>query len=171
MQGFAKNSVVWLSTLSRARYLGFFFKREWLCEKCRNTGFSSGLDFPVFELNKEAYAVNLRIQSEYGKIWTRKNSVFGNFSRNEFYAYLSYAQNRKIACKRFLDLKGSITKEKEVINAARLGFLQIKWFSDFMEVVLEQLSLEKNTQGACLSTKNICINGCVFEILKITVEY
>ena len=28
------------------------------------------------------YAVNLRIQSEYGKIRTRKNSVFGHFSRS-----------------------------------------------------------------------------------------
>ena len=35
--------------------------------------------FPVFELNTEIYSVNLRIQSEYRKIRTRKNSVFGHF--------------------------------------------------------------------------------------------
>ena len=39
-----------------------------LCEKCQNTVFF--------------YFVNLRIQSEYGKIRTRKNSVFGHFSRS-----------------------------------------------------------------------------------------
>ena len=27
------------------------------------------------------YSVNLRIQSEYRKIWTRKNSIFGHFSQ------------------------------------------------------------------------------------------
>ena len=35
----------------------------------------------VFGLNTEIYAVNLRIQSEYRKIRTRNNSVFGHFSR------------------------------------------------------------------------------------------
>ena len=37
--------------------------------------------FPVFGLNTEIYGVNLRIQSEYRKMRTRKNSVFGHFSR------------------------------------------------------------------------------------------
>ena len=36
--------------------------------------------FPAFGLNTEGYSVSLRIQSECGKIWTRKNSVSGNFS-------------------------------------------------------------------------------------------
>ena len=38
--------------------------------------------FPVFGLNTEIYGVNLRIQSEYRKIQTRKNSVFGHSSRS-----------------------------------------------------------------------------------------
>ena len=38
---------------------------------------------PVFGLIMEIYAVNLRIQSEYGKIRIRKNSTFGHFSRSE----------------------------------------------------------------------------------------
>ena len=38
--------------------------------------------FPVFELKTERYSVSLRIQSECGKIRTRKNSIFGNFSRS-----------------------------------------------------------------------------------------
>ena len=43
----------------------------------------SGPYFPIFGLNTEIYGVNLRIQSEYRKIRTRKNSVFGHFSRSE----------------------------------------------------------------------------------------
>ena len=45
-------------------------------------GVSSGRYFPVFELNMEIYRVNIRIQSEYSKIRTRKNSIFGHFSRS-----------------------------------------------------------------------------------------
>ena len=36
------------------------------------------------ELNTEIYSVNLRVQPEQGKIGTRKNSVFGHFSRSVF---------------------------------------------------------------------------------------
>ena len=42
-------------------------------------GVISSLYFNIFLLN----AVNLRIQSEYRKILTRKNSVFGHFSGSE----------------------------------------------------------------------------------------
>ena len=38
--------------------------------------------FHVFGLYTEIYGVNRRIQSTYRKIWTRKNSVFGHFSRS-----------------------------------------------------------------------------------------
>ena len=44
-------------------------------------GVFSGLYFPVFGLNTEIYSVNIRIQSEYRKIRSRKNSVFGHFLR------------------------------------------------------------------------------------------
>ena len=37
--------------------------------------------FPAFGLNTGTYGANLRIQSECGKIRTRKNSVFGQYSR------------------------------------------------------------------------------------------
>ena len=40
----------------------------------------SGQYFPVFGLSTEIYSVVLRIQCEYRKIWTRKNSVFGHFN-------------------------------------------------------------------------------------------
>ena len=45
-------------------------------------GVISGPYFPVFGLNLEIYFVNIRIQSEYRKIRTRNNSVFGHFSRS-----------------------------------------------------------------------------------------
>ena len=43
--------------------------------------------FPTFGLR---YLVSLRIQSECGKIRTRKNSVFGYFSRNDSIALIQY---------------------------------------------------------------------------------
>ena len=53
-----------------------------LREKFPNNGVFSGPYFPVFGLNTEIYGVNLRIQSEYRKIRTRKNYAFGHFSRS-----------------------------------------------------------------------------------------
>ena len=44
--------------------------------------------FPAFGLNTEVYSVNLRIQSKCEKIRTRKNSVFGQFSRSVLLAIL-----------------------------------------------------------------------------------
>ena len=50
----------------------------------RYGGFFSGPFFLAYGLNTERYgAISLRIQSEYGKIRTRKNSVFGHFSHSE----------------------------------------------------------------------------------------
>ena len=47
--------------------------------KVSKYGVFSGPYFPLFGLNTERYGVNLHIQSECGKIRTRKNSVFGHF--------------------------------------------------------------------------------------------
>ena len=46
-------------------------------------GVISGPYFPVFRLNTQNYGINLCIQSEYRKIWTRNNSLFRHFSRSE----------------------------------------------------------------------------------------
>ena len=40
--------------------------------------------FLTFGLHTERYGVSLRIQSECGKIRTRKNSVFGHFSHSDW---------------------------------------------------------------------------------------
>ena len=50
--------------------------------KVSKYGLFSGSYFPVFGLNMEIYSVNLRIQSKYGKIRSRKNSAFRLFSRS-----------------------------------------------------------------------------------------
>ena len=51
--------------------------------KVSKYGVFSGPYFPAFGLNTERYEVSLRIQSECGKIRTRKYSVFGHFSRSD----------------------------------------------------------------------------------------
>ena len=50
--------------------------------KVSKYGVISGPYFPVFGLNADIYFVNLCIQSEYRKIRTRNNSVFGHFSHS-----------------------------------------------------------------------------------------
>ena len=50
--------------------------------KVSKYGVFSGPYFPAFGLNTERYSVSLRIQSEYGKMRTRKSSVFEHFSRS-----------------------------------------------------------------------------------------
>ena len=55
---------------------------------------------------------SLRIQSEYGKIRTRKNSVFGHFSRSEFLSRSDDSHNfsrRFLLCK--TEREGTITSE------------------------------------------------------------
>ena len=66
------------------KFKNFLYKKIWLIYiygavwKVSKYGNFSGPYFPVFGL----YSVNLRIQFEYKKIRTRKNSVFGHFSRS-----------------------------------------------------------------------------------------
>ena len=63
------NAIAYLFTARKVTKYGVFF----------------GPYFPVFGLNTEIYSVNLRIQSKYRKIRTRKNSVFGHLSRFGYY--------------------------------------------------------------------------------------
>ena len=41
------------------------------------------LYFTTFELNAKFYGVNVRIHSECGKLWAKKNSECGLFSSDE----------------------------------------------------------------------------------------
>ena len=51
--------------------------------KVSKYGVFSGPYFPAFGLNTERFFVSFRIQSECGKIRTRKNYIFGYFSRSD----------------------------------------------------------------------------------------
>ena len=51
--------------------------------KVSKYGVISGPYFPAFGRNTERYEASVRIQSEYWKIRTRNNSVFGHFSRSD----------------------------------------------------------------------------------------
>ena len=66
-------------------YLWWNIWRKYPAWKVSKDGPFSGPYFPVFGLNTKIYGANLRIQSEYRKIRTRKNSVFGHFSRSDSY--------------------------------------------------------------------------------------
>ena len=54
-----------------------------------------GQYFSVFRLNTEIYSANIRFQSEYRKIRTRNNSVFGPFSRSVIVHYYCYCLKRQ----------------------------------------------------------------------------
>ena len=67
----------------------------------------SGPCFPAFGLNTDIYSVNLRIQSKYGKIRTRKILYLDNF----------YAVPLSVTCQWFdLDSKGYMTIGKNFRN-------------------------------------------------------
>ena len=59
------------------------FAFELTAWKLSKTGIFSSSYFPVFGLNTKICGANHCIQSEYRKIRTRKNSVFGHFSRSD----------------------------------------------------------------------------------------
>ena len=64
--------------------------------KVSKYGVFSGPYFPAFAVNTETYGVNLRIQFECRKIRTRKNSVFGYFSRSDELTRVVIARNHHI---------------------------------------------------------------------------
>ena len=64
------------------------FKLPYTAWKLSKYGVFSGPQFLVFGLKTEIYFVNLRIQSKYRKIRTRRNSLFEHFSRGVFYTPL-----------------------------------------------------------------------------------
>ena len=77
-------NAILLSQESNVRfYLNFWpIKYANTAWKVSKYGVFSGPYFPALGLNTERYSVSLHIQSECRKIWTKKNSVFGHFSRS-----------------------------------------------------------------------------------------
>ena len=71
----------------------FSFSTAW---KVSKYGVFSSPYFPAFGLNTEIYFVNLRILSEYRKIRTRKNSVFGRVSPIVYHIGSEFNANRNL---------------------------------------------------------------------------
>ena len=69
----------------------------------------SGPYFPIFGLNTEIYWVYLSIQLKYGKIRTRKNLVFENFSHSELMIW-------QISFSKFSDVLTASTCAKAIGN-------------------------------------------------------
>ena len=69
-------------------------------------GVISGPQFPVLGPNTDIYSVNLHIQSEYRKIGTRNNSIFGQFSpSNKDYDILAMIKGKRKLVKNYLHRK------------------------------------------------------------------
>ena len=66
--------------------VSYRFSNQYTAWKVSKCGVFSGSYFHVFGLNTEIYEVNFHIQSEYRKIRTRKNGVFGHFSRSGIFS-------------------------------------------------------------------------------------
>ena len=62
----------------------FFSYGYFTSRKVSKYGVIYGPYFPVFGLNTEIHAVNLRIQPEYSKIRSRNNIVFRRLPRSAF---------------------------------------------------------------------------------------
>ena len=79
------NGYLYIDWKHLSQWKGTSRSSPWLCKatawKVSKYGAFCDSYFPVFRLNTKI--VNIRIQSEYRKIRTRKNSVFGHFSRSE----------------------------------------------------------------------------------------
>ena len=65
------------------------FKKKFTVWKTSKYRFFCGLYFPAFWLNMERYPISLHFQPECRKIRTRKNFVFGHFSRSDYLAIKS----------------------------------------------------------------------------------
>ena len=68
-------------SFSALKQVKTFLTTAW---KVSKYGVFSGPYFSVFGLNMKIHGVNLPIQSKYGKILTRKNSVFWHFLSSEY---------------------------------------------------------------------------------------
>ena len=105
---------------------------------CAKYGVLSGPYFPVFGVNTEIYSINLRIQSKYGKIRTRKNSVYGHFLRSA--KVMNEAEDKRQIGRRYMFKRPqSVGKRREKIWSATKkrernkedygSTVQISWFA------------------------------------------
>ena len=120
-----------------------------MSEKFRIRKFFFGLYFPLLRLNTVIYSVNLHIQSEYGKIRTRKNYLFGHFSHSVFFAaVLSKSISGQIDYMRLFASDNSIGED--------MSLLQICIIWKFvLELATGLLLMEVYPKNVCLSMFHI----------------
>ena len=109
-------------------FLRITVKQVWACNciypihytawKVSKYGVFSGPYFPVCGLNSERYFVSLRIQSECGKIRTRKSSVSGRIS----YSVTSFEDWCDLA---IFSLAGKIPRWMERLKACNSGISKV----------------------------------------------
>ena len=107
-------------------------------------GVFSGPYFPTFGLDTERYGVSLRIQSECGKMRTRKNSVFGQFSR-------SVRLPNKNLVRKFSNLAG---KENHCVKSVRFSSFSGPYFPAF------GLNTERCRVSLCIQSECGKIRTC-----------
>ena len=91
--------------------------------KCQNTEFFLVRIFQYLEI----YGVNLRIQSKYWKIRTRKNSLFGPFSRSDYESCYWYMKHH-YTCISLLQLQISCLPNSKTIFIHNFYTNNIKYF-------------------------------------------
>ena len=108
--------------------------------KVSKYGVFSGPYFPVFGRNTEIYEVNLRIQSEYRKTRTTKNSIFGHFSRSVFimrftpYKIIQQSKRKLKESKRYWSTRG---KERCLSSKAVQGKILLGWiYLQYLETLM-----------------------------------
>ena len=121
--------------------------------KVSKYGVFSGLYFPVFGLNTEIYRVNLRIQFEYGKIRTRKNSVFEHFSHSGLNHYFAIKNISALYFVQDLAYVNNYASWLQKLKTKHLGLvhfltLNIKNYALFH--LLVQFNISQNIRCICI---------------------
>ena len=79
--------------------------------------------FPAFGLNMERYSVSTRIQSKCGKIWNRKNSVFGRFHAVRLSKYTAWYERSQIHYQMFPKFTWNFFSGKEQVEISSQNLL------------------------------------------------
>ena len=108
-------------------------KEPFTARKVSKYGVFSGPYFPTLALNTEIYSLNLRIRHAYGKIPTRKNSVYWSLSCSDQYEtaekYMRGAIKYLTAISQYYDVKSSAFNWRQIKEWIRKSNLQSFWLA------------------------------------------
>ena len=115
--------------------------------------------FPVFGLNAVIYSVNLRIKSEYMKLRTRRNSVFGHFSHSDSCIKKeAYKKNRLDITRKHEKGKHKCSTKKWGVHqwTLRPSFHQLNalWYLRAWKFALNKVFENESRQSTCKNTKH-----------------